>query len=297
LLLALRGGAGDHSFSSTFPSSTPLHFTDLINENAERYVGEQNNSEKRRIQTAIIRAIDQYGGKFLKPSSGNRRTWQQVPFEETRQKVAHALQYRIRACRGEVVPEGEEGAVAPSTSPSSNKEPAASRKRVAAAAASSGERSNRKKTTTTRTVAARPAGANNAIGTIVSMEEPQPINHAVRSVSLYEQASSEYHHRGGYDQAQGYLQQQQPGGFFGARAYYASSTSSSFEDYHPYHHLLPELPEEDPSNDFLPIQAVMPETCPFDAFNAGFTVIPIFDGSSDSDESSEVFRWSDQPDE
>jgi hypothetical protein len=268
---------------ATFPSPTPLYFTDLINENAERYVGEQNNSEKRRIQIAIIRAVDQYGGKFLKPSSGNRRTWQRVPFEETRQKVAHALQYRIRACRGEVVPEGQEGegAVAP-TSPN---EAAVSRKRVAAVS-SSGERSNRKKTTTRTVAAARPSA-------IVSMEEPQPTSYTVRSVPLYEQASEEYHHRG-FDQPQGYGQhhQQQPGGFFGARAYYASS---NFEDYHPYHLLLPEQ-QEDPSNDFLPIQDV-PETCPFDAFNAGFTVIPIFDGSSDSDESSEVFRWSDQPDE
>jgi hypothetical protein len=287
---------GVNRSQATFPPS--LYISDLINDNAERYVGEQNkqnNNEKRRIQAAIIQAIEQGGGKFLKPSKANRRAWQRVSFEETRQKVAHALQYRIRACRGEV-PEAEgEGAVAP-TSPASSNGPELSRKRVAAvSSSSSGERSNRKKTTTRTVAAARPS-ANNAIGIVSSTDEEEPQSSFTgRSVPQYEQ-ESEYHPRG-YDQPQGYgqqhhQQQQQQGGFFGARAYYAST---SFEDYHPYD--LPEQEQEDPTNDFLPIHQAMSESSPFDAFNAGFTVIPVFDGSSDSDESSELLRWSDQQDE
>jgi hypothetical protein len=278
---------------------TFLPLPDLINENADRYVAEQNNHEKRNIQAAIIQAVEQAGGKFLKPCKTNSSLWQRVPFEETRQKVAHALQYRVRVCREDSSAGGAVVLITPS--PSNEK---LSRKRVAAAAMERNGRSTRKKNTSGRTAATRrPSDSPRR----VSMEQPPAMvsSSDLRQPSPREQQQHqgiEEYHGGCFGGPQGYgqynLQQQQrrPDGDF-AQAHLPGN-GDCFDDsaYHPYRYHLSDRADHDRhdhnGSDFLPLTATSAhETLPFDAFNAGLTVIPIFDGSSDSDDSLEFYHW------
>lgn len=71
-----------------------------MNEFAERkYQYNLTDTEKRKIEGAIIEDIESSGGRFLKTGSKSTGWEEIVQFEEKRQKVAHALQYRVRLLR------------------------------------------------------------------------------------------------------------------------------------------------------------------------------------------------------
>lgn len=58
--------------------------------------------EKRQIQGEISRMIEGRGGQFLKPNKDGPG-YIVLPLEEKRQKIAHALQYRVRELRKPIV--------------------------------------------------------------------------------------------------------------------------------------------------------------------------------------------------
>lgn len=71
----------------------------IINRYAEFYQDvELPVAEKRRMQGEIMNQIESNGGRFLKPDRDGYG-WSILPFEVKRQKVAHALQYRVRELR------------------------------------------------------------------------------------------------------------------------------------------------------------------------------------------------------
>lgn len=91
------------SISCSHPQSSQImstsSFPGLVNEFAEKeYQYNITSTEKRQIQLKIIQRIEKSGGRFLKPSC-KYRGWELIPWDEKRQKVAHALQYRVRLLR------------------------------------------------------------------------------------------------------------------------------------------------------------------------------------------------------
>jgi hypothetical protein len=65
----------------------------LITANCDRYFNAVANDDKLRIVRDIIHEVQLHGGRFVKRACNG---WIEVSPEEARQKVTHAIQYKIR---------------------------------------------------------------------------------------------------------------------------------------------------------------------------------------------------------